>query len=265
MSDLATEIIGIIPETQVVYLENYSTVPFKGMYASNPYHIAPGQRGIVPYFAMCLWLGDPRSVDVDDTHRYRHAEVERLRVKYGAYDDMAVWEQNKPKLRAFDLNNAPIRTVVDDPEGAHLQTKGVNVAQQQALQQAMAAMQAQVARLELELARVSAEPTHILNIDNVSTEEKQVQPEMAPQVPPAMGDMVSTPDTAAAALAAHAAQALADQIASGQAEGQGPSEPPVSPASIQPPIAPQVPREQSEAEARAEVVEDSPGVITITG
>lgn len=176
MSDQSLTEPGLIPETTVVYLDNVGPTDFLGVYASQRYPIPAGTRTIVPYFAMCLWMGDPRAVDVNDRDRYRLWEWERLRTKYGAYDDMAAWEANKPKLVATSLAGEVLVTVVDDPEGDHLKSSTVNVAEQQSIRDAMRAMQANIQRLEAELARTQGLPTNAVTIDGTGSDEADSEP-----------------------------------------------------------------------------------------
>src|SRR6188768_1726487 len=60
------------------------------------------------------WLGDPDLRD-DGRNNERTAEYTRLRARYGAYENRAVWERNKPKIEVWTMDGQRLLTIVDDP------------------------------------------------------------------------------------------------------------------------------------------------------
>lgn len=97
---------------------------------SKEYHIPVGRRNIVPFEAMSLRFGDPRSGENITAIKTadggasgwiadRKSEVARLRLLWGAhadnyprFDDISV-----PHVVVSTLEHEPITTVIDDPEG----------------------------------------------------------------------------------------------------------------------------------------------------
>lgn len=57
------------------------------------------------------------NADPDPRRKMRAQEVNRLRTLYGAYEDDAAWEQQRPKLSCWTPDGKRVTTVVDDPEG----------------------------------------------------------------------------------------------------------------------------------------------------
>ncbi|MGI9609650.1 MAG: hypothetical protein ACR2NL_05085 [Acidimicrobiia bacterium] len=132
-----------IGESVVVYAENAMTRPFKGKYANQWYSIGPGETKLVPYHAMVLWAGDPRSVDKAQMHeKYRTHEYNRLRKKYGIYENSdRVGEL--PQIVYTDVESGErLITVIDNPEqpASGLSTGNVT-----------ADLQSQVSNLEAQL------------------------------------------------------------------------------------------------------------------
>lgn len=101
----------------IVRVINKSNVDFMDKYNSQEFSIPAGMESLVPYEAMCLWVGDPQSVDTE-RNPARRAEFHRLRVRYGSYDDTEMWRENKPDLEFADAEGNRIVTVADDPEGS---------------------------------------------------------------------------------------------------------------------------------------------------
>lgn len=132
-----------IGESVVVYAENQMTRPFVGKYANQKYHIGPGETKLVPYHAMCLWAGDPRSVDRAASHeKYRTKELKRLRAKYGIYEDSNRMSE-LPQIVYSDVETGErLITVIDNPDqpGSGLSSGNVT-----------ADLQSQVSNLEAQL------------------------------------------------------------------------------------------------------------------
>lgn len=112
---------GHIKPHTMVMMENLGPRDFSGqqaMYDNTEFPIAVGETRLVPYYAMCMWCGDPRAVDHPTDVRIRHRtdEWKRLRMVYGAYDN-AVDIANMLKFRVTTIAGTPLITVLDDPDG----------------------------------------------------------------------------------------------------------------------------------------------------
>jgi len=109
---------------------------FRGMWDLAEYVIPPGGTEFMPFEAMKLFFGDPRSTDRVRSSRDskglvaflpdRAGEVRRLRLLYnhgfGDYSGKegpdVVWEQHKiPHVAVYTLDDQLILTVLDDPAG----------------------------------------------------------------------------------------------------------------------------------------------------
>jgi hypothetical protein len=109
---------------------------FRGMWDLAEYVIPPLGTDFMPFEAMKLFFGDPRSTDRVRSSRDakglvaflpdRAGEVRRLRLLYshgfGDYSGKEgpdiVWEQDHiPHVRVTTLDDTPILTVLDDPAG----------------------------------------------------------------------------------------------------------------------------------------------------
>ncbi len=104
---------------QIVRVKNIGSSPFKSKYDSESYTVPPGSESLVPYAAMILWAGNPDARNIDARQRNRTLEVNRIRVKYGAYENEEKWAVNKPSLEFHTMDGERIWTVMDDPEGDH--------------------------------------------------------------------------------------------------------------------------------------------------
>lgn len=110
-----------MPRADIVRLRNEGDTPFSQKYAGQRYTIQPGQEWLVPFMAMCLWLGHPDAVDIDKKRRFRTQEFQRLCVKYGIYEHHELVPERFPKVTAWDvISNEELITVVKDPDGKHL-------------------------------------------------------------------------------------------------------------------------------------------------
>lgn len=116
---------------------NTGTRIFRGQWDLVDYVIPPDGADFIPFEAVKLFFGDPRSgktvVSFRDSRGIvgfipdRSAEVRRLRLLYdhgfGEYTGLegpqVVWEPNKiPDIRVETLKGERIFTVIDDPSGA---------------------------------------------------------------------------------------------------------------------------------------------------
>lgn len=181
---------GINPETQVVRVVNKMSTPFKGTFLNQDYILEPERATLVPYLAMCLWLGHPDAVDMPNDPKkekqYRHDEFERLRTRYGAFDKLEDWWTAKPSIEVYDIvTDTRLVTVVDDYEGDHLKpADGGTVLERQAMEQAMITMQEQMAKLQAELVRMQRGEAAVDASDIGVTDDKTVSPEAEPSSEP---------------------------------------------------------------------------------
>jgi hypothetical protein len=109
---------------------------FRGMWDLAEYVIPPLGTDFMPFEAMKLFFGDPRSTDRVRSQRDskgivaflpdRAGEVRRLRLLYnhgfgdytGKEGPDVVWEHDRiPHVKVTTLDDAPILTVLDDPAG----------------------------------------------------------------------------------------------------------------------------------------------------
>lgn len=137
-----------------IRVRNTHHFDFVDKFANHTYVIKAGEDTIIPFDAMILWLGNPKAVDVDGKRRYRRDEFRRLRVRYGAYDDADLWEQNKPQLSCTTIDGQPITTIVDDPDGKHLTPAVQSQNEREALIQRLDYMQRAMTEMQQELNRV---------------------------------------------------------------------------------------------------------------
>lgn len=181
MGPAATALVqGMDPQHQVVRLHNPTDRSFISTYANVTYHIAPGTDTFVPFLAMCLWLGHPDAVDIDEKQRYRHDEFYRLQSRYGTYDDIDVWMEKKPRLEAYSVDGERIITVVDDYEGKHLTPdSGTSVAEKQVLLASVAKMQGQIAQMTTQIAQMQR-GEESMELSDLVTDQKVAEPDLTP-------------------------------------------------------------------------------------
>lgn len=160
MADTATANIS----SQVVFAENAGPTSFSQEYANARYVCDPGQRILIPWDAMCLWMGHPDAIDIDEKRRYRTEEFERLCVKWGVYEhhDRAKnnWVDDKgnshppmfPQLVITKIEDSSrVVTVVDDPEGKHLTPAVQSAADKARMEDQMDAMRRQMAAMQVQM------------------------------------------------------------------------------------------------------------------
>lgn len=182
MMGMATSLVqGVNPETQVVRIKNVGTEDFSAQYANVPYSIPAGQEVIVPFLAMCLWLGHPDAVDIDSKRKYRLEEFQRLQARYGTYDDLEAWLSGKPQLEAYSIDGRRLVTVVDDYEGSHLKVQTSTVQEKAVMNQAMAAMQEQMAAMQRKMEEMQRGES-ALDASDLVTDTKVAEPEEKPEV-----------------------------------------------------------------------------------
>jgi hypothetical protein len=102
--------------------------PLTLMWDSRPYVIAVGEEAHVPFEAMSLALGDPRSAENMASYRDergntgfvldRATEVRRLRTLYDNQMGPEGEVMYAPQATVVDLEGEEVTTVLDDPQGA---------------------------------------------------------------------------------------------------------------------------------------------------
>lgn len=134
-----------------VYVVNQDPHPWTFKWGGKKYVLEPEKKTPVPFEAMVLWAGDPRSSDSMRSFREgaavsfipdRDSELRRLTVKYGGDND-AVY----PKLSFYDLDDNPITTVIDDPEGKEVLTANVTIMQNEEQAEKIKALEDKLARV----------------------------------------------------------------------------------------------------------------------
>jgi hypothetical protein len=103
----------------IVRLRNTGEAIFKDQYGGVPYVCPAGDTIVVPFEAVCLWLGDPRVVDRPTLAQYdRRGEVDRVKTRIGATIAEAMslpW--SPPALTIETLEGKEIVMCIQDPEG----------------------------------------------------------------------------------------------------------------------------------------------------
>lgn len=128
----------------VVILRNESSDNFRMRYLTVEYVIAAYDELVVPWEVMVSFMGSPEVQNLGPRRMDRRNVYEKLRVKYGAYYDDELWEQNKPKLSAWRVTGDRLTTVIDDPDGLAITPSQVS-------QQEAAATATQIAILQQQL------------------------------------------------------------------------------------------------------------------
>lgn len=86
MPDLAGTVMDPTTyEHQMVLVTNEGDRPMKLLFHGNRYTLEPGRKTPIPYLAMVLWFGNPRTFDssTDPERHFRAKERERLSSKWG--------------------------------------------------------------------------------------------------------------------------------------------------------------------------------------
>jgi hypothetical protein len=185
---------GIVTEQAIARVRNVGDETFRARYNNVWYEVHPEMEALVPWFAVCLWFGDPRSKNVGTKRStmYRQKEIERISAKYGVYGDP--WESpvpritsmvdpfngrreisegdpyeekapslfrhpNLPEIEVFDVTTGQrIYTVLDDPQGLNGAPKVETSADQLVLlEQTVKSLQAQLQTVSMELGRQAPE------------------------------------------------------------------------------------------------------------
>ncbi len=106
-----------MPPGDIINIVNPTDEDFVGRYLTNRIVIKAKTNSFLPWEYMVYWMGNPDARDIDHRRRFREDEVKRIRTLYGAYFDEELWEQNKPRIEAYDGEGNRIITPVEDPKG----------------------------------------------------------------------------------------------------------------------------------------------------
>lgn len=107
----------------VVRVTNTGDTPFIDKFDGQKFRVEPHSDTLVPFDAICLWMGNPGARDIDAKRRDRTDEFGRLRVRYGVYEHEHLWETARPHLEVTTLEGERILTVAEDPEGRAVQVE----------------------------------------------------------------------------------------------------------------------------------------------
>jgi hypothetical protein len=115
---------------EIVRAINHGTQPVTLTYGGRDYVVHPNKESAVPFDAMVLWFGDPRSMNIirsyKDSHDIytwvpdRETEVRRLRIKWGITTGPTNTIPLHIPIRFSEFDGTPIITVVDDPDGDNI-------------------------------------------------------------------------------------------------------------------------------------------------
>ena len=112
-----------IDSADFFYIENHNTDTYLNYgWSGREYRIAPGKKKLVPFDVVALYYGDPRS-RVGSIQQFRdstgagtvperHAEVQRLCIRYGVYEqgmDNIIGSMAVENDRLAGLNQQPLR------------------------------------------------------------------------------------------------------------------------------------------------------------
>lgn len=116
----------------IVRVTNRSDVPMAKAFNGKSYVLHPDKETAVPFDAICLWFGDPRSDDLIRNRMNdrgivtyipdRASEVRRLRLYWGLpFGDETSFEGGwTPTVDVFTLEGAPLPIVLNDPSGTSI-------------------------------------------------------------------------------------------------------------------------------------------------
>lgn len=137
---------------------------FKQEYHTDVWHIPAGAETVLPYEVAITFFGNPELRNWSPRRMDRDREFNRLRVRYGVYDDLDKWEEVKPRFDVFSTSTGErIATVVDDPTGKGVHQSVQSVATEQAAMQQVQALSEQVAMLtQILLQKGEIQPTEAM-------------------------------------------------------------------------------------------------------
>lgn len=131
---------------------NLAKEDFRDTFCNQEYVIPAGKTGIVPDDACSLWFGHSTLLD-QDREPLRRQEFERLKIRYGAYDDVDLWEREKPLVTVEDIEGNKITTVIEDPTGETISPAPALNTDLQVLEEEVRKQQRQIGLLMEELER----------------------------------------------------------------------------------------------------------------
>lgn len=163
------------------------------------YPIRAGGEQIVPWGAMCVYLGNPNSRDIDSKNRNRTRELARLRVKYGAYEKEEAWERNRPHLEAWMIDGSDrITTVIDDPYAEPFDPSESELTEVELLRRRQLALEDELKALhaKLGMAEAADEAPNLEPDQSPRRPAREVEepPPIVPQPGPSADDRYSEPE-----------------------------------------------------------------------
>jgi len=120
MPDLAGTVMDpSTNENQMVIVTNEGTRPLRLLFHGQPYTLQPEVPQPIPYLAMCLWFGNPKTYDASDTdmeRRYRTQERDRLSSKWATGNDKWYADpelEDRPESGSFYKGMDPVAAYTD--------------------------------------------------------------------------------------------------------------------------------------------------------
>lgn len=102
---------------RVVRVRNVGEEDFVDGWNNVKYVIKAGEDAFVPSDAALSWFGDNALFNLDARNKPREKEVQRLRVKYGVYNDHDTWDSKTPFVEVYNLRGERIYTLIEDIDG----------------------------------------------------------------------------------------------------------------------------------------------------
>jgi|SRR5215471_2215684 len=181
-----------LADTDILRVVNKGEQTFRMMYDSRNYNLVPNEDQFVPFPAIALWFGDPRSAaavgSLQDERGVRtwvpdrETEVRRLRAKYDNRMGDESLIENHPSVEIYTLDNERVYTVLDDPTGDRVIAAVSTVADQRDLAALVAKQQLQIEALtQIVTASQSSGEA------GIPTPEPITQPPPIPEPPPIPG------------------------------------------------------------------------------
>lgn len=158
----------------IVRINNVGTEEFIDKYDGATYRIPVGGETMVPLDAVILWCGHPEANDADPRNRVRQMEWERLRTRYGVYEETEKLAHLFPKLEVWGLDGTRVVTVLDDPEGVKTTTeKAPDTAEKR-----LAQLEAEIRVLRNALAETAAAEVNAAELAE-SKSKSEIDPNLA--------------------------------------------------------------------------------------
>lgn len=155
-----------------VYIINEDVQPYTFKFERRRYVLEPNKKNPVPFEAAVLWTGDPRATDKMQSVRTeggdvlfipdRESEVRRLKVKYGGEENYQF-----PNIAVTTLDDQPIVTVLQDPEGNTVNPAVVTVEANTIASDRIRSLEEKLARLTALLEPEAGELTDFVNNSEV--------------------------------------------------------------------------------------------------